>query len=117
MRPLPTDFAEYRRRRRRARLATVIVGLAAANAVLVMVVTVRQGGDSRPAIVPYLGLVMLAVVAWFVVVPLWRRSAAARPVVQQLDPTPGQVFGIPELDADPQAHQGLSGQVDPPTRW
>ena len=117
MRPLPTDFADYRRKRRRARLATFVLGLVAARTIYLMVTILRQGGDTRAAIVPYLGLAAVGVLAWFVVAPMWRRSYAARPVVQSLNPTPGEVYGIPELDADPQRHQGLSGQVDPPTRW
>jgi hypothetical protein len=48
---------------------------------------------------------------------VWRRSFRARPVVQSLDPTRGEIYGIPELDQEPQRHRGLSGDEPPPTRW
>ncbi|NTW40449.1 MAG: hypothetical protein HGA44_11285 [Cellulomonadaceae bacterium] len=117
MRPRPTDYALYRRLLRRARVATLLLGLVVAWNVLVMAALLRGGGDTRLAIVPYFGLVLTAVLAWFVVRPLWLASLRARPYVQSLDPTAGEVYGIPELDDAPTPHRGLSGEVPPPTRW
>jgi hypothetical protein len=117
VRPLPTDLVEYRRRRRAARIATLLVAVLAAFAVASIVAIMREGGDTRIAMVPYILLLWLGVLAWLVVVPLWRRSYAARPVTLPVDPTPGQVYGIPELDEPPRDHRGLSGQEPPPTRW
>ena len=118
MRAVPTDVAEYHRLRWRARRATLAVLLVAAWLVYRMVRIVGQDGDdTRLAMVPYLGLCLLGAVAWFVVRPRWLASLAARPRVQTLDPTPGELYGIPELDEPPQRHRGLSGVEKPPVRW
>ena len=116
MRPLPTDFAEYRRRRRLARLVTLAVVLVAV-ALVQLLVLLMHAGEQRLAMIPYLGLVVLAAVGGFALVKVWRWSRRARPVVQSLEPTAGEIYGIPELDAPPDRHQGLSGEVKPPTRW
>ncbi|HWS58569.1 MAG TPA: hypothetical protein VN257_08520 [Actinotalea sp.] len=118
MRPVPTDFARYRRLRWTARGATV--GVALLIAALVRVTVVLAGLEpevSRAAILPFLLLCATLVAAGRLLWTLWRRSFAARPVVQSLAPTPGEVYGIPELDAEPPRHRGLAGEVDPPTRW
>lgn len=94
------------------------VVLAAAWLVYLIVRIVgRDGDDTRVAMLPYLGLCLLGAVAWYVVRPRWLASFAARPRVQSLDPTPGELYGIPELDEPPQRHHGLSGDDKPPVRW
>ena len=118
MRPVPTDFHAYRQLRRRARAASPAFLLVATLLGYQLVIFIGQDGGVNPfAMIPFLGLCALACAAWFVLGPLWRRSLAARPVVQSLDPTPGDIYGIPELDAPARRHTGLAGDDPPPSRW
>ena len=114
--PAPTDIVEHHRLRRHARLATLAFLLVGARLCYVLLVLVR--GPSKPfAMVPFLGLAVLAAIAWPVLGRLWRRSAAHRPVTLSINPGPGELRGVPELDEPSGPHISLSGRVDPPTRW
>ena len=118
MKPLPTDFAEYRRRRRLARLASLVLALVLGRLLWALVVLASRDDPTRAlAMVPYVPIVGLGALGGVVLGRLWRWSFAARPVVQSLDPTPGEVYGIPELDEPPRRHVGLSGDVQAPRRW
>ena len=117
MRRVPTDFAEYHRLRWRARLLTLPYLLAGYLAYLVVRALTGGEGPNPFGLIPFLLLLALAASAWRTLGRAWRRSFAARPVTQSLDPTPGEVFGIPELDRPPDRHRGLSGKDRPPTRW
>lgn len=118
MRPAPTDFARYRRLRWRARWATLGFGWAVVVLVRATVLQATVDSDaSRWAIVPFLVLCGALGAGWVVLGALWRRSYAARPVVQTLDPTPGELYGIPMLDDDLPRHRGLTGETEVPTRW
>lgn len=118
MRPLPIDFAEYRRLRRRARVLTLACAVVAAPLTYRTVLALGAEGEARrPGLIAFVALGALAYTAWRVVVPAWRRSWASRPTVLALDPTPGQIYGIPELDEPPRRHRGLTGEDEPPTRW
>jgi hypothetical protein len=64
MQPVPTDFARYRRLRWYARLATLLFVLVILRLVVKMVGLAQQGGDAqRSAIVPYVALCVVVVVA------------------------------------------------------
>ena len=118
MRPVPTDFAAYHRLRWRARLLTLPYLLVGGFLGYTVVRSLTGGEGINPfGLIPFLLLLALAASAWRTLGHAWRRSFAARPVTQSLDPTPGEVFGIPELDRPPDRHRGLSGQDQPPTRW
>ena len=118
MRLMPTDFAEYHRLRRRARQLTVAFLLPAGYCVYRMGVALgREGPERKEGIGSFFAICVLAALAWWLVVPAWRRSFAARPVVLPLDPTPGQMYGVPELDDPPRRHTAFSGEIEPPTRW
>jgi len=118
MRRVPTDFAEYHRRRWRARLLTLAYALAGGYLAYAVVRTLTGSDGINPfGLIPFLLLLALAASARRTLGHAWRRSFAARPVTQSLDPTPGEVFGIPELDRPPGRHRGLSGEEQPPTRW
>lgn len=69
------------------------------------------------SVLTFLLLAGAVVVGALVLTRLWRRSYRLRPAVLPLDPTPGEVYGIPELDESPRPHRGLSGLEPPPTRW
>ena len=112
----PTDLVEYHRLRRRARLATLAFLLLAARLVYLLM-TLVSGPAAPLAFVPFLALAVLAAVAWPVLGRLWRRSAAHRPVTLSINPGPGELRGVPELDQPSAPHIALSGEVDPPTRW
>src|SRR5665648_317646 len=99
MRRAPTDFAEYHRRRWRARLLTLPYALAGGYLAYAVVRALTGRGGINPfGLIPFLLLLALAAPAWRRLGRASRRSFAARPVTQSLDPTPGEVFGIPELD-------------------
>lgn len=118
MRRVPTDFAEYHRRRWRARLLTLPYALAGGYLAYAVVRALTGSEGINPfGLIPFLLLLALAASARRTLGHAWRRSFAARPVTQSLDPTPGEVFGIPELDRPPGRHRGLSGEEQPPTRW
>ena len=118
MRRVPTDFAEYHRLRWRARLLTLPYVLAGGYLAYAVVRALTGSEGINPfGLIPFLLLLALLASAWISVRPAWRRSFAARPVVQSLVPTPGEVFGISELDRPPTPHRGLSGEDQPPTRW
>ena len=107
---------EYRRLRRRARFATLAFVLVAAQ---LAYLTARAAGESdpRPAILPFLALCALTATAFWVLRSMWLRSFAARPAVLPVDPGPGALRGLPELDEPSGRHIGLNGEVEPPRRW
>lgn len=119
MRALPTDRAAYRRLERRA------VGATAAFAVVVAVLGVdavvrfrlEDPSQRRLGVITFLLLAAVLVAAWIVLRPMYRAVAAARPVTLPADPTPGQVYGIPEMDEPPRRNRALSGEEEPPKRW
>ncbi len=118
MRPAPTDYLEYRRRRRVSRWASLVaavillyLALATAGALL------QPGGPNPLGVIAFLLLAGALLVSWRVLSRLWRRSYEARPVTLSTDPTPGEIYGMPELDDVPKPHRGLSGEEKPPTRW
>jgi len=113
----PTDFAGHRRVRRRARVVTLLAALPILGTAASAAAMLAAGGDTRPGILPFLATFALMALAWPVVVPAWRASRDARPVVQSLDPTPGEIHGVPELDTPPREHPTFTGAVDPPVRW
>ncbi|HEY3546042.1 MAG TPA: hypothetical protein VGK17_08100 [Propionicimonas sp.] len=118
MKPLPTDVAEYHRRRRAARIVTLVVLLVALRPLYRVVLIGSRQDESRAfAMVPYVQLVIVAILGGIALVTVWRRSFHARPVTLSLDPTPGEIYGIPQLDEPPARHRGLSGEVEPPVRW
>jgi len=118
MRPAPTDFARYRRLRWRARWATLVIGFVVVVLTRAMVLQATVDSDtSRWAVLPFLLLCGALGAGFMVLRALWRRSYAARPVVQTLDPTPGELYGIPMLDDDLPRHRGFTGETDVPTRW
>ena len=119
MRPVPTDFAAYRRARWHARLVTaaavVVVGYLAVQVVLRAVSDDALLRASAAWFSLWLGVVGIG--AWRALDRVWRRSYRLRPVVQQLHRTPGEIYGIPGLDEETPRHRGLSGEDRPPTRW
>lgn len=119
MRPLPTDRAAYRRLERRAILWTLVFGLAVVTLAVDVVgrFLLSDGFDRRMGVVPFLLLAAVLVAAWFVLRPMYREAAAARPVTLPEHPTPGQIYGMPELDDPPRRNRALSGEEDPPKRW
>ncbi|HEY3438972.1 MAG TPA: hypothetical protein VGK35_14900 [Actinotalea sp.] len=118
MKPLPTDVAEYHRRRRAARIVTVVVVLAALRPLYQVVLIGTRHDELRAlAMVPYILLVIVAILGGVALVKVWRWSFHARPATLPLDPTPGEIYGIPQLDEPPARHRGLSGEVEPPVRW
>lgn len=114
---LPTDPVEYRRRRWVARIATTLIAVPAALCVLAMTLILVRGGDTRAGMIVYVEFIVLCALGWFVLVPLWRRARAARPVTLRADAGWGERRGVPELDAPPRPHRGLSGEEEPPKRW
>ena len=119
MRPVPTDFAAYRRARWRARLVTAVV--VAVVGYLALQVVLRAISDdallraSGAWFLLWTGV--LGIGGWRALDRVWRRSYRLRPVVQGLHRTPGEIYGIPELDQETPRHRGLSGDEQPPTRW
>src|SRR5665647_1783830 len=90
MRRVPTDFAEYHRRRWRARLLTLPYALAGGYLAYAVVRALTGSEGINPfGLIPFLLLLALAASAWHTLGHAWRRSFAARPVTQSLDPTPG----------------------------
>lgn len=119
MRAVATDRVEYRRLERRALLATAGFVLVAGVLVVDAIGRYRleDGLERRLGIVPFLLLAAVVVVAWLVLRPMYRAAAAARPVTLPVDPTPGQVYGLPELDDPPRRNRALAGEEEPPRRW
>ena len=94
--------------------SAVVVGyLALATGVALL----QPGGPDPFGVIALLLLAGVLVVSWYVLGRLWRRSYQARPVTLSTDPTPGEIYGMPELDEAPKPHRGLSGEEIPPTRW
>lgn len=115
MRALPVDRVPYLRARAIARVATVVTLVLAGYAAFRMVVLAASGNPF--AMVWFLMLVAVTWVGGVGLFRAWRRSRSLRPVVLSVDPTPGEVYGISELDQPPQPHRSLSGEVEPPRRW
>ena len=116
---LVADRLAYRRKRWTARLVTAAV-LAHQGALVVDVVHRALSDDPRTRASAAFGLFLLGVTSiglGLLVVSLWRRSAAARPVVVPIDASIAEAVRIPELDAAPRDHLGLHGHVEPPQRW
>ncbi len=118
-RTVPTDRLGYLRLRWRARVVTVVVAVPFGLMLAELVVRARSDDPflhkSAAWVFFQLGLYSIvgALVLWFT----WRRSFHARPVVLRHDAGPGETMGVPELDEPPRPHVGLSGQVEPPSRW
>ena len=104
--PGPTEVDVYARLRRTARRATIGFAVVAAYLAFVMIRTSRSEELGRLAIIPYLMLCALCVLAFWVLRALWRRARDARPDIRTGDD-----------DDEPRPHIGLNGMVDPPRRW
>lgn len=115
MPPAPIDFAEYARLRRRAWWATL--GVAVGLTPLVRKCLIAAAEHDPVGVVPFAVLAALLVPAFVVLRRVWRASGAARPVVQTLDPTRGEILGLPELDVPSAQHRTFSGEQKPPVRW
>jgi len=112
-----TDRVAYLRLRRRARIASVAFLLVGAR-LAYLLARLADGPVSPFAVIPFLGLVVLGVVAWVVLRGMWRRSFAARPVTLRLDPATGELVDpTAVVDAPPGRHQSFTGEVRLPRRW
>lgn len=98
----------YRRRRRTAVVVTLVVIAVVADFAVSAGRVLHEGGDTRFGIVPYLQGVVSAAGGGVLLVFLWRRAREARRAAA-LD------LAVPE--PEPRPHIGLSGEVEPPTRW
>lgn len=111
------DRVPYVRARWVARVATVAFAVVAVILGRAVAVLVGTGGMSPIAVLPFLMLCVVGVLAWVVLGRLWRRVGDLRPVVLPVDAGAGALQGAPERDAADGHHQSLSGEVAPPTRW
>lgn len=117
--PLPVDRVVARRRLITAWVVTLVVAVELAGRVAFLRPYARSDDSYTHAtaawIFFWLGLetiVLVTVVVW-----QWRRWLAVRPVVLPVNASRAVAAGVPELDEPSGPHLGLSGQVDPPTRW
>jgi hypothetical protein len=111
------DRVPYLRARRIARTATVGFAVLAAGQARLLALLASSGGTSPVAVLPFLGLCVVILLAWFVLGRLWRRVGDLRPVILPVEAGAGALRGAPEQDAAEGRHLSLSGDVEPPTRW
>lgn len=111
------DRVPYLRARWIARAATLGFAVAAGIQARLIAILASAGAASPIALLPFLGLCVVCVLAWFVLGRLWRRVGDLRPVVLPVGAGTGALQGSPERDAGEGHHRSLSGEVEPPTRW
>jgi hypothetical protein len=111
------DRVPYLHARRLARAATVGFLLSAGFLARTIAVLAGLEGISPVAILPFLALCALGIVAWFVLGRLWRQVADLRPVTLPVDAGDGALQGAPERDGPEGGHLSLRGGLDPPSRW
>ena len=111
------DRVPYLRARRIARVATAGFALVAAGQARLLAILASSDGASPIAVLPFLGLCVVLLLAWFVLGRLWRRVGDLRPAVLPIESGAGALQGAPEQDAAEGHHLSLSGGVEPPTRW
>ncbi|KRD45085.1 hypothetical protein ASE38_13920 [Cellulomonas sp. Root930] len=111
------DRVPFLRARRVARAASVGFLLLAGFLARSIAVLTGLEGVSPVAILPFLALCVVCVVAWFVLGRLWRRVGDLRPATLPVDAGDGALQGAPERDGPEGGHLSLRGEVDPPRRW
>lgn len=119
-RPLPSDPVAYRNARAWALAATLVVVFYAFRLVRRIVILQGSPNDTgKWAIVPFLMLGLIVVVAWFGLGHLWRRARALRPPAHPVAPDalPGAAAGLPELDEPSGRHLTFDSPDEPPRRW
>ncbi|MGV8977546.1 MAG: hypothetical protein ACOH17_05830 [Cellulomonas sp.] len=114
--PTPVDRVAYLQLRRRARVASgsfLVVGVW----LFYRMARLASGPTNPLAIIPFLALAALGVLASVVLRRMWRHSFAARPVTLRLDPDTGEFVDPAAAEEPPRRHRTFTGEAQPPQRW
>ena len=111
------DRVPFLRARWIARAATAGFALVAVGQVRLLTLLASSGGASPLAVLPFLALCVVLLLACLVLGRLWRRVGHLRPVVLPVEAGTGSLQGALARDAAEAHHLSLSGDVEPPTRW